>query len=334
MKASRPAPAAVTRAALKLASVLFAAFLSISATQAQSQVQSWPQRTVRFIVPLGPGSATDISARLVAERLQQRWGQPVVIENRPGGDSFIAINAFLTSNDDHILLYAGMGTFTAHPYLHDKLPYEREDVVPVAGVSEIVVAVAVPESLKVSSLAELVALARAQPGKLNAAAVPGITDFITSAFLKTSGIDMARIPYRDINQSIGDLGEGRIQVAMLSLSMIQPQVHAGRAKLLAVTSRNRVPALADIPTVTEAGYPVLELEGLVGLYGRRSMPAELRQRIASDIRDVVDPAMAARLAATGQVLNVTTPEGYAAAIEDQRAKVRAVADIIGLKPGR
>jgi tripartite-type tricarboxylate transporter receptor subunit TctC len=174
-------------------------------------------------------------------------------------------------------------------------------------------------------------LARAQPGKLNAAAVPGITDFITSAFLKTAGLEMARVPYRDINQSLGDLGEGRIQVAMLSLSMVQPQVQAGRAKLLAVTSRNRVASLPEVPTVSEAGYPVLELEGLVGLYGPRTLPAALRERIASDIRRVVDPAMAARLAATGQVLNVTTPAEYAAAIEDQRAKVAAVAQIIGIK---
>jgi tripartite-type tricarboxylate transporter receptor subunit TctC len=311
--------------------VFASALLAVLLLATSAQAQSWPQRTVRFIVPLGPGSATDISARLVAERLQQRWGQPVVIENRPGGDGFVAITSFLASNDDHTLLYAGMGTFTAHPYLHDILPYDRNDIVPVAGVSNIVVAVAVPESLKVSSLAELVALARAQPGKLNAAAVPGITDFITSAFLKTAGVEMARVPYRDINQSLGDLGEGRIQVALLSLSMLQPQVQAGRARLLAVTSRNRVPSLPEVPTVLEAGYPVLELEGLVGLYASRSMPAELRERIAKDVREVADAAMAARLAATGQVLNVTTPAGYAAAIDDQRAKVAAVAEIIGIK---
>ena len=309
------------------ASVALAVLLFVAAAQAQS----WPQRTVRFIVPLGPGSATDISARLVAERLQQRWGQPVVIENRPGGDGFLAITAFLAANDDHTLLYAGMGTFTAHPYLHEKLPYNRDDIVPVAGVSNIVVAVAVPDSLKVNSLAELVSLARAQPGKLNAAAVPGITDFITSAFLKTAGLEMARVPYRDINQSLADLGEGRIQVALLSLSMVQPQVQAGKARLLAVTSRNRVPSLSEVPTVSEAGHPVLELEGLVGLYGPRTMLPELRERIASDIRGVVDPAMAARLATTGQVLNVTTPAEYAAAIEDQRAKVAAVAQIIGIR---
>jgi tripartite-type tricarboxylate transporter receptor subunit TctC len=310
---------------------LVAALLFTASVQAQPQTQTWPQRPVRFIVPLGAGSATDLSARIVAERLQQRWRQPVVVENRPGGDGFIAITGFLGADDDHTLLYAGMGTFTAHPYLHEKLPYSRNDIVPVAGVSNIVVAVAVPESLKVNSLAELVSLARAQPGKLNAAAVPGITDFVTSAFLKTAGIEMARVPYRDINLSLGDLGEGRIQVALLSLSMLQPQVQAGKVRLLAVTSRNRVPSLPNVPTVFEAGYPILEIEGLVGLYGPKTMPIELRERVAADIQAIIDPAMATKLAVTGQVLNVTTPAEYAAAIEDQRAKVGAVADIIGIK---
>jgi len=295
--------------------------------------EQWPQRPVRFIVPLGAGSGTDISARLVGERLSQRWGQPVVIENRPGGDSFVAISGFLGANDDHTLLYAGMGTFTAHPYLHDKLPYDPADIVPVAGVSHIVVALAVPVSLKINSLAELVTLARAQPGKLNSAAVPGVTDFIFSGFLKSAGLEMARVPYRDINMAVGDLAEGRLQVIMVSLSMVLPQVQAGKVKLLAVTSRERVPIVPNVPTVAEAGYPMLRLEGLVGLYGLKTMSAELRERIAADVKAVsADPMIATRLAASGQLLNPRTPAEYAAAVEDQRAQVEAIAKTVDLKP--
>jgi tripartite-type tricarboxylate transporter receptor subunit TctC len=310
------------------------ALLAAAATLAAAPVsaEQWPQRPVRFIVPLGAGSGTDISARLVGERLSQRWGQPVVIENRPGGDSFVAIAGFLGADDDHTLLYAGMGTFTAHPYLHDKLPYDQADIVPVAGVSHIVVALAVPESLKVNSLSELVALARAQPGKLNSAAVPGVTDFIFSGFLKSAGLEMARVPYRDINVAVGDLAEGRLQVVMVSLSMVLPMVQAGKVRLLAVTSRERVPIVADVPTVGEAGYPILGLEGLVGLYGLKTMPAELRERIATDVKAVSsDPSIAARLAATGQLLNPRTPAEYAAAVEDQRAKVAVIAKSLGLQ---
>jgi tripartite-type tricarboxylate transporter receptor subunit TctC len=292
----------------------------------------WPQRTVRLILPLGPGSGTDITARLFAERLAQRWGQPVVVENRPGGDSLVAIAAFLGANDDHTLLFAGMGTFTAHPYMHDTLPYDRGDIVPIAGAANIVLALAVPASLKVNSLGELVDLARAQPGRLNAAAVPGITEFIFSGFLKSAGIEIARVPYRDFMQGLGDLAEGRIQVTSASLPMLAPLVQDGRVKRLAVTSRSRVSIAPDIPTVAEAGFAVLELEGLVGLYGPRAMPDELRARIAADIGAVAaDPAIAARLAPLGQVVSATTPAEYAAAIDDQRAKLAVIARILGVK---
>jgi len=298
-----------------------------------AHAQTWPQKPVRFILPLGPGSGTDIAARLVAERLSQRWGQPVVVENRPGGDSFVAIGAFLQANDDHTLLFAGMGTFTAHPYMHDKLPYDRRDIVPIVGVSNIILAIAVPSSLQINSMAELVEAARAQPGKLNAVTVPGITDFIMSGFLKNKGLNMTRVPYRDVTQSLGDLAEGRIQVMMASLAIEWPQITSGRAKPLAVTSRERVSVAPGVPTVIEAGYPELELEGLVGLYGPKFMSNDLRERIAADMRAVLaaDPTIAARLAPTGQVIKTGTPSEYAAANDEQRAKVAAIARSLGLK---
>jgi tripartite-type tricarboxylate transporter receptor subunit TctC len=318
---------------LRALSAAVLAVLTLSVTPALPQ--SWPQRTVRFILPLGPGSGTDIAARLFAERLAQRWGQPVVVENRPGGDSFVAIAAFLGANDDHTMLFAGMGTFTAHPYLHEKLPYDRRDIVPVAGTSNIVVAMAVPTSLNLASMAELVARARAEPGKLNAATVPGVTDFIFSGFLKDAGIAITRVPYRDITQALGDLAEARLQLMSASLTIVRPQVETGRVKLLAVTSRARVPIAPAIPTVAEAGFPILELEGLIGLYGARTMSKELRERIAADVRAVAaDPAIAARLEPLGQVVNATTPDEYAAAIEDQRNKVAAIARLLGVKPAQ
>jgi tripartite-type tricarboxylate transporter receptor subunit TctC len=314
----------------RIAAALLASLLTLAAAPASAQ--QWPQRPVRFIVPLGAGSGTDISARLVGERLSQRWGQPIVIENRPGGDSFVAISSFLGANDDHTLLYAGMGTFTAHPYLHDKLPYDPADIVPVAGVSHIIVAIAVPESLTINTLSELVALARAQPGKLNSAAVPGVTDFIFSGFLKNAGLEMARVPYRDINLGVGDLAEGRLQVIMVSLSMVLPQLHAGKVKLLAVTSRERVAVVPDVPTVGEAGYPMLGLEGLVGLYGLKTMPAELRERIAADVKAALaDPTIVERLTATGQVVSPGSAAEFAASIEKQSAGMAGFAKVLGIQ---
>src|SRR4249920_2795855 len=140
---------------------------------------TWPSRPVRFIITLGPGSGVDIGARLFADKLSERWGQPVVVENRPGGDGMVAITSFLSAHDDHTLLVSPVSSFTAHPYFHDKLPYDPQDLIPIARISKTVVAVSVPASLNVNSLKELEALARAKPDQLNWTTATGFTDFCT-----------------------------------------------------------------------------------------------------------------------------------------------------------
>src|SRR5262245_18853784 len=129
--------------------------------------QSWPQKPVRFIVSLGPGSGADIGARLLADRLETLWGQPVVVENRPGGDAVIAINAFISARDDHTMLYTPTSSFTAHPYLHDNVPYDLQELSPVARVSVTLVGFAVPAASKFRSVADFINEVGAQPGKLN-----------------------------------------------------------------------------------------------------------------------------------------------------------------------
>jgi tripartite-type tricarboxylate transporter receptor subunit TctC len=303
-----------------------------SLTSAPAQI--YPTRTVRFIVPFGAASGTDITARLFADRLAARWGKPVLVENRPGGDGLVAIAAFVGANDDHTLLFAPVGTFTVHPYEHEKLPYDVErDLLPIASVSTIILAVSASASLKVETLGELVALARAQPGKLNAAAANGNADFLLFGFLKSTGLQLAKVPYRDILQAPNDLAEGRIQVLMTSFAVVQPQMQTGKVKVLAVTSRKRAPTAPEVPTVKEAGYPALELESLVGLFGPRGMPGELRERIAVVLGEVAaaDPVIAARLAVTGQIVNVRGPAEFAVAIEQQRAKLAEIAKILGIK---
>src|SRR5882757_6158914 len=123
--------------AVRISAALLIVLVTLGAASAPSQAQSqtWPTRSVKFIVPFGPGAAADIGARLFAEKLSQRWGQPVVIDNRPGGDSIIAISAFLGIDDDHTFLYMPSGNFTVHPFVHSKLPYEPKDLVPIARAS-------------------------------------------------------------------------------------------------------------------------------------------------------------------------------------------------------
>jgi len=316
--------------------LLLAAIAVLSDVQSLTSVpaQIYPARTVRFIVPFGAASGTDITARLFADRLAARWGKPVLVENRPGGDGLVAIAAFAAANDDHTLLFAPVGTFTVHPYEHEKLPYDVErDLLPIASVSTIILAVSTSVVLKVDSLGELVDLARAQPGKLNAAAANGNADFLLFGFFKSTGLQVAKVPYRDILQAPNDLAEGRIQVLMTSFAVVQPQMQTGKVKVLAVTSRKRAPTAPEVPTVKEAGYPALELESLVGLFGPRGMPSELRERIAVILGEVAaaDPVIATRLAVTGQIVNVRGPAEFAAAIEQQRAKLAEIAKILGIK---
>ena len=141
------------------------------------------------------------------------------------------------------------------------------------------------------------------------------------------------MPYRDINVAPTDLGEGRIQVVMSSFAIVQPQWQAGRIKILAVNNKTRAPAAPDIPTAREAGYPSLELEGLIGLFGLKSMPNELKEKIAADFREAAaDGSIAERLKSTGQVINVGGPKEFADSISEQRANVATVVKAIGFKP--
>jgi tripartite-type tricarboxylate transporter receptor subunit TctC len=302
------------------------------ATAALAAGEAWPDHTVKFIVPFGAGAGADIGARLFAERLSTRWGKPVVVENRPGGDGFVAITAFVGANDDHTLLFAAAGSFTVHPYQHDKVPYDIRDLVLIARVSNTIITLGVPEAMKLVTLTDLFALARAQPGKLNAALVPGITEFVWDGFINEAGLNFAKVPYRDIVQAGTDLGENRIQVIMTGLAVIQAQVQAQRVRLLAVTNNKRAVSYPDVPTVVEAGFPSLELEGLVGLFGPRLMPPELRDRISADVRAVAaDPAITQRLTVTAQVVNPGSPAEFAAAIDEQRAKMAKIAQRLGIK---
>jgi tripartite-type tricarboxylate transporter receptor subunit TctC len=325
----RLTPRGIVAVAFALAAVV--GVLTAIAPNASADVK-WPTRPVKFLVTLGAGSGADIGARLFADRLIRRWGQPVVVEDRPGADGLLAINAFVTAHDDHVLLFSPSSSFTAHPYLHANLPYKPSDLVPIAQVSNTIVTVAVPADMKVSSLKELVALARSEPGKLNWAGVTGALDFMFAGWLNSEGLNISKVPYRNPVDAAKDLGEGRVQVYEASLAIVQPELLAGKIKLLAVTNTARAPAEPAIPTVQEAGYPALSLDGLVGLFGPPGMPLELRRRIGTDIAAVADATIKDRLTATGQVLNVGGPEQFARSIDDQRTKIAAFAKELGIKP--
>ena len=159
---------------------LIASLVLLSLVSAQAQ--SWPQRNVTWILPLGAGSGVDTTSRLLADRLATKWGRAVVIANRPGGDAVVAINAFVTAQNDHTLFMAPTSTFTAHPLLHEKLPYEPSDLVPIARVTNTLIGIGVPASLGVNTLTDFVKIAKEKPGALNYAGTTGAVDFVVSGF--------------------------------------------------------------------------------------------------------------------------------------------------------
>jgi len=298
---------------------------AMAASSPPAVAQDWPSRPVKFIVPLGPGSGTDLSARLVAEKLTALWGQSVVVENRTGGDAMVGINAFITAHDSHILLYMPTSSFVAHPYQHDKLPYDPAELSPVARATNTYVGLVLSPQLGAATVADFVKAIRAQPGKLNYATGTGMTDVQYAAYFKREGLAITRVSYRDVVTPMTDLGEGRIQAYVAGLPILLPRAQAGRAKLVAVTNSKRAANQPDLPTVAEAGFPGLTFDGLVGIFGPRDLPAQARERVASGIRTVLsDPAVADRIVGMGAGVNPGNGAEFAASIDEQRKTLAAV----------
>jgi tripartite-type tricarboxylate transporter receptor subunit TctC len=316
------------------AGILGSLVLVAAPIAAQAQTQPWPQRPVRFIIPFGPGAGADIGARLIQERLQKKWGQPVVIENRPGGDSIIAIQAVLSANDDHTFLWGPSGNFIVHPFQYKKLPYDPNDIIPVARYSSTILTLGVPGSLKVKTVAELVKAAHAADGKFNSAAVPGITELALDFFMHNAKIKTQKVPYKDIIQAANDLAEGRLQIYSASYAILRPH-SGGRVVPLAQFGKTRAPSLKDIPTGIEAGYPELEMDGNVGLFASKAASVALIERIGADIVEVSnDKAIEDRLNQTAQTPARGGPKDFAKSIAEQRAHIAKIVKTLGIQPTR
>jgi tripartite-type tricarboxylate transporter receptor subunit TctC len=301
-----------------------------------ANAEPWPQRPVQLIVPVGPGSGVDLLARLFAERLAERWKQPVIVESQPGADGLIATASFAGKHDDHVLLFGPAAPISVYPFIFQKLGYDpARDIVPIAQAAETFPAIAATASIKIGSLAELVALTKAKPNALNYRTASGAFATLFSGFLRGEELDMVEVTYRQDNQAIQDLGADRIQVMLAILTSTLPQVQAGKVKLLAVTNKIRCPLVPEVPTVVEAGYPQLEFEGLLGFFGPREVSTELRDRLSADVRAVAaEPAIVERLAKIGVIARGTTPDQFSAAIEEQRARMAAIVKSLGGVPTR
>jgi tripartite-type tricarboxylate transporter receptor subunit TctC len=291
---------------------------------------------VRIIVPLAAGGANDIAARLLADGLTKRWDRPVVVENKPGGETTIGAAAFVASRDQRTLLYAPFGTLTVAPLTIEKLSFDpKVDLVPLVPVASIVVAVSVTSNLSVTSLADLEALIRAKPGQLAWASAPTMPRYVFAFFLKQRGLEMNYVAYRDLSQPQVDLGEGRIHALITSVAASRAPVAAGKARFLAVTEPRRTAVLPDVPTAAEAGCDEFNFVGGAGLFGWKDMPLAIRDRIVRDVNAVLsDPSVREKLKAAGQEVIGGGPELLSDLVAKQRARVIELSKSVDLKSAK
>lgn len=294
---------------------------------------AWPTQPVRLIVPFGAGSGVDMAARVYAARLAEGWQHPVVVDNRPGPDGIVGTQAFTTAKDAHTLLFAPTGPLTFAPHLHDRLPYDPVvDFVPIASAGRVTLTIAVATTIEASSLATLAALVRQRPGNyLWATPAPGGPELVLKAFNALEKLEMKQVTYRETSMALQDIGAGRVQIVVGSLPTIATLLQAGSVRILAVTNTTRSDAIPEIPTVTEAGYPQLTLDGQWGLFGWKGMPDDLRRRLAGDMAKAAsDPGLIARLSAVGLSIDAGTPEDFAVAVDRQRQQAATLARLSGV----
>src|SRR5262245_13215836 len=329
---SSKAEEVMTIASKTLSLVAVMAAIATAAYAADAD-KAWPTRTVRVIVPVSAGSLVDVAARLYADGLSKKWGQPVVIENRPGAETNIGTAAFVSARDDHTLLYGIASTITVNPLVYANLSFDpARDLVPISATASPILVVAVHKDVPAHSLSDLARLTGAEPGKLLYGASPGLPRHAFAAFLKRRGLEMVYVPYKDTATPQADLGEGRIQLLVPSLLTANALVESGKARILAVTNPNRAPMFPEMPTVAEAGYPELTVDPVSGLFGWRDMPAALRDKISADVQALSqDPGVRARIEATGQLVHGTTAAEFTALIERHRVQVGEIARLVDLK---
>jgi tripartite-type tricarboxylate transporter receptor subunit TctC len=316
--------------------MLFVAVLSVSAAVFAFPIAAragWPERPVKLIVTFPPGSANDAAARIFADGLGKKWGKPVVVEDKPGAEGTIGVGAFVSGQDDHTLLYTVAGSVTVAPLLIDKLPYDVErDLQPIAATTAIVLTLAVSNDLSVRSIPELIDVLRANPGKYAWTSGPTLPRYVFAAFLKRNGLQMNFVSYRDASQPQADLGEGRIQALVTSLTASSSPVQTGKARFLAVVNPMRAAVLPDVPTARELGHPELEIDGLAGIFGSNATSDALRYRIAIDVAAICQEAEVRRkLEAAGHNVLSGTTEELKAGIAKQRAWVGEITEIIDLR---
>jgi len=287
-----------------------------------SKAQSWPQKPVRVIVPFAPGGASDLMPRLVGEKLTAIWGQPVVIENRPGAAGNIGMEAGAKSPPDgYTLLAAPNGNLVVNPHMYSKLAYDVfKDLAPVTRIAAVQNVLVINAEVPASSMKEFIALARAKPGALNFGSPGnGSQAHVGVELLKMQlGLDLVHLPYQGVGPAMKDLLGGRLQLMLAQVPSALPQIRAGKLRALGVAASTPLASLPEVPTIAAAaGLPGYEAVSWYALMAPAGTPREVIEKIHSDTAKALQlPEVRERLAAMG-----AEPSGEAPAELAKRIKV-------------
>jgi tripartite-type tricarboxylate transporter receptor subunit TctC len=317
--------------------LLTLAVLAMAAAHAGAQsAADFPARPIRIVVPFPPGGATDIAARLIAERMGENWKQPVTVDNRPGAGGNIGSDLVAKSAPDGYTLIMGVtGSHAINTSLYAHLPYDPvKDFEAISQVAVVPNVVVVHPAVPARTLQELVALARREPGKLNYASLGnGTAAHLTMEMFKTAaGIDITHIPYKGSAPAVADLIAGQVQVMIDGLPSALPYVQAGKLRALAVTSAHRSPAAPELPTISESGYPGFSADAWSGLFAPRGTPQAVIAKLAMETQRILKlPEVRQRLAGLGAEAVGSTPAEFAAHVSSEIDKWARVVKASGAR---
>ena len=297
--------------------------------------QGYPNKPVRLINAYAAGGGIDTLARLYASKMQEKWGQPIVVESKPGAGGNIAADFVAKSAPDGYTLLITASTVTTNPYFIAKMPFDvQKDLAPISMIARQEFFLVVTNSLPVTSVGELIAHAKANPGKLSySTAGIGTPQHLGAELLKSvSRIDMVHVPYKGQPAAVNAVISGEVQVALVSFNTALPLVQAGRARGLAVAAKERLRSLRDVPVVAET-IPGFEVNAWFGIFAPAGTPAEIVEQLSVEIRRISTlPDVQARLTPLGYDVMFISPQEFRAVIAAELLKWGTVAKEAGIKP--
>jgi tripartite-type tricarboxylate transporter receptor subunit TctC len=284
----------------------------------------YPDHPVRVIIPFTPGGAPDVLLRMVAQKLTEEWGQSVVVENRPGGNTLIGtVAAAKAPSDGYTLLLAADQTFVLNPLLYSNLPYSMQEFEPVILMASIPHMLAVASKVPATNVKELVALAKANPGKLMYGTTgPGtIQRLAVEYFASIVGVQLVQVPYKGANETTTAILAGEIDMTINGMSNILPHIAGGKLRALAISTAQRNRLAPDVPTMQEAGVPGYTSQGAFGLLAPAGTPKEIREKINADVATILArPEVKAALEERSFVIDSLGPAAFARMIADETEK--------------